>query len=35
VTFGRGPTSKTLYITAGKNLYKIEINREDYHPARW
>jgi gluconolactonase len=35
VTFGRGPTSKTLYITAGTSLYKIELNREGYHAARW
>jgi hypothetical protein len=35
VTFGRGPTSKTLYITAGKSLYRIEINREGYHAAKW
>jgi len=33
-TFGRGPTGKTLYITAGANLYKIELAREGYHPAR-
>lgn len=35
VTFGRGPTGKTLYITAGVSLYKIELNREGYHAARW
>jgi len=35
VTFGRGTTGKTLFITAGPNLYKIEISREGYHPARW
>jgi gluconolactonase len=34
VAFGRGPTSKTLYITAGKSLYKIEVNREGYHAAK-
>jgi gluconolactonase len=33
--FGRGPTSKALYITAGTNLYKIELNRDGYHAARW
>ena len=33
--FGRGPTRKTLYITAGTNLYKVELNREGYHAARW
>lgn len=32
--FGRGPTGKTLYITAGANLYKIELARKGYHPAR-
>jgi len=32
--FGRGPTAKTLYVTAGTNLYKIELNKEGYHPAR-
>lgn len=35
VTFGRGTTGKTLFITAGPNLYKIEINKEGYHAARW
>ena len=35
VTFGRGKTGTTLFITAGPNLYKIEINREGYHAARW
>jgi gluconolactonase len=34
-TFGRGPTSKTLYVTAGPNLYKIELDTEGYHAARW
>jgi gluconolactonase len=34
VTFGRGPTGKTLYITAGPNLYTVEVNREGYHPTR-
>jgi gluconolactonase len=33
--FGRGPTGRTLYITAGPNLYKIELNREGYQAARW
>ena len=32
--FGRGPTAKTLYVTAGTSLYKIELNRKGYHPAR-
>ncbi len=31
--FGRGPTSKTLYITAGTALYKVELNRDGYNPA--
>ena len=32
--FGCGPTNKTLYITAGTSLYKVELNREGYHAAR-
>jgi len=35
VAFGHGPTAKTLYITARSNLYKVEVNREGYHAARW
>jgi gluconolactonase len=35
VTFGRGPTGKTLFITGGTNLYKIVVNREGYHAATW
>jgi gluconolactonase len=31
VGFGRGQQSKTLYITAGKSLYRIRLNREGYH----
>jgi gluconolactonase len=31
VGFGRGAESKTLYITAGKSLYRIKVNREGYH----
>jgi gluconolactonase len=31
VGFGRGKESKTLYITAGKSLYRIGVNREGYH----
>lgn len=31
VGFGRGKEAKTLYITAGKSLYRIRINREGYH----
>jgi gluconolactonase len=35
VGFGRGPESRTLYITAGKSLYRIRVNKEGYHlPAR-
>ncbi|HUQ72759.1 MAG TPA: SMP-30/gluconolactonase/LRE family protein [Planctomycetaceae bacterium] len=35
VGFGRGADSKLLYITAGKSLYRIRLNREGYHlPAR-
>ena len=35
VTFGRGPTSRTLFITAGRSLYKIDVKREGYHAAHW
>jgi gluconolactonase len=31
VGFGHGKEAKTLYITAGTNLYKIRLNREGYH----
>ncbi len=35
VGFGRGASSKTLYITAGSSLYRIQINREGYQlPAK-
>ncbi|MBI4663669.1 MAG: SMP-30/gluconolactonase/LRE family protein [Verrucomicrobia bacterium] len=35
VGFGRGAESKTLYITAGKSLYRIRLNKEGYHlPAK-
>jgi gluconolactonase len=30
VGFGRGSESRTLYITAGKSLYRIKLNREGY-----
>ena len=30
VGFGRGAESKTLYITAGKSLYRIRTNQEGY-----
>ncbi len=31
VGFGRGRDAKTLYITAGKSLYRIQLNNEGYH----
>jgi gluconolactonase len=35
VGFGRGQESKTLYITAGRGLYRIRLNKEGYHlPAK-
>jgi gluconolactonase len=35
VGFGRGEEAKTLYITAGKSLYRIKTNREGYQlPTR-
>lgn len=35
VGFGRGKESKTLYITAGKSLYRIQTNKEGYQlPAK-
>lgn len=35
VGFGRGKESKTLYITAGKSLYRIALTREGYQlPAK-
>jgi gluconolactonase len=30
VGFGRGAEASTLYITAGKSLYRIRLNREGY-----
>jgi gluconolactonase len=30
VGFGRGQESRTLYITAGRSLYRIRLNREGY-----
>lgn len=30
VGFGRGPEAKTLYITAGKSLYRIRTNKDGY-----
>jgi gluconolactonase len=35
VGFGRGKESRTLYITAGKSLYRIPVNKEGYQlPAK-
>src|SRR5262245_32628131 len=35
VGFGRGAEAKTLYITAGKSLYRIKLNAEGYQlPAK-
>jgi gluconolactonase len=35
VAFGRGEESKTLYITAGKSLYRIKVGKDGYHlPAK-
>ena len=35
VGFGRGDDSKTLYVTAGGNLYRIKMNKAGYHlPAQ-
>ncbi len=31
VCFGRGSENKTLYITAGKSLYRIKLNKQGYH----
>jgi len=31
VGFGRGADSKLLYITAGKSLYRVRVNRAGYH----
>jgi len=33
VGFGRGSEAKVLYITAGKGLYRIRVNREGHFPA--
>ena len=36
VGFGRGSESKTLYITAGKSLYRIRLNKQGYQlPSKW
>ena len=35
VGFGRGKEARMLYITAGKSLYRIRVNKEGYHlPAK-
>jgi gluconolactonase len=35
VGFGRGAESRTLYITAGKSLYRIKLNKDGYQlPAK-
>lgn len=34
VTFGRGDTSRTLYVTAGQSLYRIQVLREGYELPR-
>src|SRR5579883_689128 len=35
VCFGRGPESRVLYITSGKSLYRIRLNKEGYQlPSR-
>jgi gluconolactonase len=34
VTFGRGDTRRTLYITAGQSLYRIEVLSEGYQLPR-
>jgi gluconolactonase len=32
LAFGRGLSSKTLYITTGKSLYRIEVSKDGYQP---
>lgn len=32
VTFGRGETKSTLYITAGGFLYRLQVQKTGYHP---
>jgi gluconolactonase len=35
VGFARGAESKILYITAGKSLYRIKLNKDGYQlPAK-
>jgi gluconolactonase len=31
-TFGKAPRDQTLYVTAGKSLYRIELPERGYHP---
>ena len=33
VKFGRGADQQTLFITAGKSLYRIRVERSGYHPG--
>src|SRR5207249_176281 len=33
VRFGRGADKQTLFITAGKSLYRINVERSGYHPG--
>ena len=33
VRFGRGADKQTLFITAGKSLYRIHVERSGYHPG--
>lgn len=35
VTFGRGSSHRTLYITAGVSLYQIKLNIKGYHPSKF
>ncbi len=35
VTFGRGSGSRTLFITAGRSLYSVEVKKDGYHAGRW
>ncbi|MGQ0636788.1 MAG: SMP-30/gluconolactonase/LRE family protein [Planctomycetaceae bacterium] len=34
VGFGRGDDANLLYITAGKSLYRIRLNRQGFHPRK-
>jgi gluconolactonase len=35
VTFGHGPLSQTLFITAQQKLHKIAVSWKGYHPAKY